>query len=114
MTEQDEAGVRPRKALAAITGGIALGCLPYLLAALAMMAAIPRRPEGIRQVVNWPWPVYAALPTIVAASVLFSFIELCIRGKRLRAVLLLVAAATLALCTVMGADLLRRDYIGKF
>ncbi|MEX2119242.1 MAG: hypothetical protein WD847_06505 [Pirellulales bacterium] len=100
--------------LVAITGGIALGCLPYLLAALAMMAAVPRRAEGIRQVVNWPWPVYATLPTVVAATVIFSFIELRTRGQRLRIVLLLAAGATLALCTVMGADLLRRDYIGKF
>ncbi len=89
------------------------GGLLYVLAMLVLMSSVPRVAEGGRQIVDWPWQLYASLPSIVAGVVGLATILLAVRSMHLRMGLLLVFAATLAAVSLFGIELLRRDFIGK-
>lgn len=85
---------------------------------LVTMNAVPRRSEGVRQVVDYPWEYFALLPTALAlATILLVFGGISFAGtgtRTSRLVWLIAAAVALVLCSLFCLPLLRRDYLGKF
>lgn len=93
--------------------GILLGCVAYAIAFVVTITFAPRSPEGIREVVNLPWPVFAFLPSLLS----FGFLPVAchdLATPRERFFVILLFSAAVGVCTYFGIDLLRRDYIGKF
>jgi len=97
--------------LALVTGGN-LGALAYAVAAALIVFAAPRQDEGVRRVVDMPWPVFATMPTAAAvAAVLLACRWIATRGQRLWFV---VSASVVVLaCSSLALEILRRDYVGK-
>jgi hypothetical protein len=77
------------------------------------MQHVPRSAEGIRQCVAWPWPIYGALPTVVTCAIGLPVILFGFRLFPLQLAMLLAFEATIVVCSIVGIELLRRDYIGK-
>ena len=93
--------------------GGSFGFLTYGAAFLFTMAVVPRVSEGVRNVVNLPWPVYVAIPTTMAFVALAAFSVLIPRRKR-SSFFIVGFNLAVAASTCVGSALLRRDYIGKF
>ena len=93
-------------------GGV-LGVVLYALAVVVVDVLAPKRLEGgVRHVVDWPWPVHAALPSVLAVAGLLT-VAARIGDRRTRLALLVSAGTTMALATGVGLDLLRRSFVGK-
>lgn len=99
---------------AIMTGmGVSLGLVAYAVAFVVTMSVVPRKAEGIRNVVDLPWPVYVMLPAT------FAFLPLVILGltvpKRNWSLFFIVGfIMTVTALTNSGSELLHRDYMGKF
>jgi len=93
--------------------GGSFGLLTYGAALLFTMAVVPRVSEGIRNVVNLPWPLYVAIPTTMAFVSLAAFSVLVPRQKW-SSFFIIGFNLAVAASTCIGSGLLRRDYIGKF
>lgn len=93
--------------------GVSLGLVAYLVAFVVTMSFVPRKAQGIRNVVDLPWQVYVMLPATL------TFLPFVILGltvpKRSWSLFFIVGfIMTVAALTDSGCELLRRDYIGKF
>lgn len=92
--------------------GIAVGVVAYLIAFLATMLLAPRLQENVRSVVALPWPLYASIPSVVAAILGIVTGTLVSRGRQ-RLTFWICVGTTIALCSSLGIELLRRDFAGK-
>jgi hypothetical protein len=92
--------------------GGSFGVFAYVVAFVITMALVPRVSEGSRQVVDLPWSVYVALPTVVALIPLI-IIGLAVPRRNWNLAFLAVFNVAIAASTCVGWQLLRRDFIGK-
>lgn len=93
--------------------GSGVGFAAYIASVAIVMGCVPRHPEGTRQVVSLPWPLYVTLPGVLA------FLPMIAAGmtiSRRKWSLAFIVGFTLAIafCQTSTSELLRRDYIGKF
>jgi hypothetical protein len=97
----------------AIAGGL-VGLLTYVASAIGVTALMPRRMEGSRQVVAVAWPFYASAPLVISCIVLVMllFLPKFYRGPRI--VMLIGAGLTIGTGALIGLDLMRRIFEGKF
>lgn len=100
--------------LGATYWGIAAGLMSHVVALFAVMLAVPRQEEGVRQIVAIPWPAYALLPSMLSAATLLVLLFVPLKQPNWRLRMILAAGITMALCSLLSIDLLRRDFAGKF
>ncbi len=112
MHTTDSPPKRERVTSAEALFGCPLGCFLYVVAAALTMACSPRRAEGIREVPDLPWRVFASLPTVLAVTCLF-VICFYVRRPRLGILMFIAGAVAIAVCTYLGRGWLGRDFIGK-
>lgn len=93
--------------------GGSFGILMYAVTFFLTMACVPRQSEGVRQVVDMPWPLYVALPTALAFVPLL-VLGLTVPKRKWSSFFIIGFNLAIAASTCVGSDLLRRDYIGKF
>lgn len=109
--DEDKALQRFRAGLFASSSAM-FGLLSYLAAMVITMLFVPRRAEGIRDVVDLAWPTYALLPTFLSFAALLMIAPM-MPSQRSRYAFIAVFTLAIAGCTFFGIDILRRDYIGK-
>lgn len=101
--------------------GVSVAMLGVFVALLSNAASfiiasslVPRRVEGIRNVVAWPWATYVVVAHLISFLLAVAASLLICRSKRSRAIMIAAASATLLLWYLAnGAGLLRRDFVGK-
>lgn len=93
--------------------GGSFGVLMYAVTFVLTIAVVPRESEGVRRVVDMPWPLYVALPTAFAFLPLVA-LGLTVPKRQWNLFFIVGFNLAVAISTCVGAGLLRRDYIGKF
>lgn len=92
--------------------GGSFGMVMYGVAFGLTIAVVPRVSEGVRRVVDMPWPLYVAIPTAFAFLPLVA-LGLTVPKRKWNLFFVVGFNLAIALSTCVGAGLLRRDYIGK-
>ena len=92
--------------------GSVMGIAAYAIALVATMGLVPRRDEGIRQVVDVPWPVYVSAPALLAFGVLL-VIAFWVPKQKWSSYFIIGFNLAIAVCTSIASGLLRHDFIGK-
>ena len=86
-----------------------------ILSLITTVSVVPRRSEGIRDVPNVPWPVYAAIGNLIPIIGSILILGFVFRGSRDRIIAWIIAALFCYIAhETFLTNLLRRDFIGKF
>jgi hypothetical protein len=99
--------------LSAIIGTV-FGAVMYFAASIVLISAVPRRSEGVREVADISWPVFASFPATVSVIALLAVLFIPLPRRLSRIVILLAAGLAVMLSAMLTLDLIRRDFEGKF
>lgn len=105
----------PSRAWGAILVAVPLTLCLNVVTFLALHGIAPRASEGDRQTIALPWIPYAIAAHVVPPMLAFAICSLYWKSPRQRVCLAILSGLTAFLWfQYFGAQLLHRDWIGKF